>query len=147
MKQPLFKLSIIIWCFLLCGSVKAQFKENIQAIGGSYDDQVIKVIHDKDDNRYILGKIGMPGSVPSFNEYKEEVIDFGNLQKEVVNGFIAKYNKDNHCVWVRPSPRTLRNSYADFTVDDAGFLYVTGSVYYGQHIHCPTYPPLRCGPK
>ncbi|WP_347159501.1 DUF7619 domain-containing protein [Pontibacter chitinilyticus] len=134
MKQTLRLLLILLLYFPLPDVVHAQFRDNIQSIGGSYGDEVVKVLHDKEENRYILGRIGMPGSVPSFNNYKGEAIDFGNLQQPVINMFIAKYDKYNRCVWVRPCPRDMKDSYTDFAIDDTGFVYVTGSVYYSHFV-------------
>ncbi|MCC9168048.1 DUF7619 domain-containing protein [Pontibacter harenae] len=134
MKQLILILFLPVLCLCLwSGSVQAQFADNIVSIGGSYNDHVIKVLHDKDENRYVLGVIGMPGSV-QIPGYQAEQIDFGTIKKEILNGFVAKYNKDNQCVWVKESPVALSNSFNDIAVENAGFTYITGGVHYGTFI-------------
>ncbi|WP_439880554.1 DUF7619 domain-containing protein [Pontibacter sp. MBLB2868] len=134
MKQTLLKFLFTITFILVSLGVHAQFRENIQSIGGSYNDRVIKIIHDEDDNRYIMGEIGMPGSgVPNFSEYEPEEIDFGSIKKDIINGFIAKYDKNNQCLWVRECPKSLFNPYSTFTIDKAGFVYVAGNIRAGNY--------------
>lgn len=133
MKQTLRNLLLAIFCLSAFSPTQAQFRDNIITIGGSYSDRVIKIIHDKDDNRYIMGEIGMPGGVPDFNEYEPEEIDFGSLKKDIINGFIAKYDKNNNCLWVRESPRSLFTPYSSFTIDNAGFIYVAGTIRGGNY--------------
>lgn len=107
--------------------VYAQFAENIQVIGGTYHDHVVKIAHDKEDNRYVIGFIGPPDGSDDFSQYKGE-IDFGTFKKELTRSFIAKFDKDNRCVWVRQGPKNMWNSYSDLVVDHAGFVYVTGYI-------------------
>jgi hypothetical protein len=87
-------LCLLLVSFFLSPSFdRAQFAGNIQTIGGSYGDYVVKIIHHKNDNRYILGVIGQPGAV-NISGYQPEQIDFGSFRKEVTRSFIARYNQD-----------------------------------------------------
>lgn len=126
MKHFLRAFLFIIF-FLVAKYSKAQFIDNIQAFGGIYSDNIKKILHDKDENTYIFGSIGMPGSI-IWSTYIDETIDFGGIKKDIANGFIAKLNKENKFQWVRPAPRSMSNTYIDFTVDPNGNVYVIGAL-------------------
>ncbi|WP_190300328.1 hypothetical protein [Rufibacter hautae] len=128
MKHRLLKALLLFFCFLPL-LAKAQLKGNILSFGGKYGDGISKVLHDKEDNRYVLGSIGTPGSL-SLNEYQGEEVDFGDFKKRIFNGFIAKFSKDNKLLWVRECPKDLGGSYYDFAIDASGAVFVTGSVHY-----------------
>ncbi|MER2999385.1 DUF7619 domain-containing protein [Pontibacter populi] len=131
--KHLILTSITLFLLFFSIAAQAQFNDNLQSIGGSYDDAVTKVMYDKHGNRYLMGSIGMPDKLESFNDYKPETIDFGTIKKEITNGFIAKYDKNNQCVWVKEAPRSMHNPLTALTVDAEGFVYVAGNVDYGHY--------------
>ncbi|MFC6996235.1 DUF7619 domain-containing protein [Rufibacter roseus] len=126
-----FVLKIIISLVLLFSSpIKAQYAENIQAFGGKYDDYITEILHDKEGNRFVMGSIGSPNYV-SFPEYTGEEVEFGDLKQKIVGGFIAKFNRKNEVLWIYETPtfsRGYERGFIDMTIDDEGFLYVTGYV-------------------
>ncbi|RDC61641.1 DUF7619 domain-containing protein [Adhaeribacter pallidiroseus] len=113
----------------------AQSIESLQPISNIYDDRVIKIISDKEDNFYVIGYIGKGDG----NDLNNKVIDdtyFANIPKKISGSFIAKYNgKENQLIWIKQhTSYTLMPAYLDGIVDPEGNVYITGRADYSNFV-------------
>jgi hypothetical protein len=87
--------------------------------GGPYYDEAISVTTDNSDNIIITGKFSGSAAFGS-------IIIQGSSDGTYPDVFIAKYDPNGNCLWVKKGGGDYGDSGEDLNVDEVGNIYVSG---------------------